>query len=106
MAAHFSFGVKAALSAGLALAILGACTSYNPYTGQYDYDAGKTMAAVGTAALVGSVAHSYDRYDYRPPPVYRRPPHHHHYHHNRPHGRPAGRPPGRSHGRPPPRRGR
>lgn len=76
-------------------AVLASCTTYNPYTGTYDYDPGKTMAAVGTAALVGSVAAGPPR---PPRGDYRRPPQHHHYHSRGP--RPGRGAPGRG-GRPP-----
>lgn len=62
------------------------CTSYDPHTGTYEYDSGKTMVAVGTAALAGSVIYhesnrdkyyEHRHYHYK---RYRRPPHHYHYH--------------------------
>lgn len=72
------YRVAATLCASALLLMLGACASYDPYSGGYAYDPGETMAAVGTAAFVGSVAYSqrnYRRYD--------RPRYHHHYHYNR-----------------------
>jgi hypothetical protein len=68
-----------ALCVAVLLAALSGCTNYNPYNGQREFAPGKTMAAVGTAAYVGSVVdtHHY-RHEY-----YNRPSYHHHYHHRR-----------------------
>jgi hypothetical protein len=71
------------------LGLMGGCTRYNPYTGRYDPDPGKTMVAVGSAALAGSVIyHEIDRHKYH------RPRNHYHYHYHKPprHRRP-GHPP-------------
>ena len=76
--------IAAIAAAPVLLVALVSCTSYDPYTGSYEYDAGKTMAAVGTAALIGAIAVAADDDDYR------RPPHHHHYYGAGP--RPPGRP--------------
>ncbi len=67
------------LCVAVLVAALSGCTNYNPYTGQREFAPGKTMAAVGTAAYVGSVVdtHHY-RHEY-----YNRPSYHHHYHHRR-----------------------
>lgn len=102
MAEPLSFLLKAALVAGVLLLGLSACATYDPRTGQSYYDPGATMAAVGTAAFVGSVAGSYRE----PPRPYHRPPHHHHYNPPRPpsHRPPSHRPPShRPSGRRPPR---
>lgn len=66
----------AALSISLLLGIVSGCSSYNPYTGRYEPDPGKTMMAVGGAAFAGSVVHHHNYHHHN----YYRPPYHHHYH--------------------------
>lgn len=92
MAEPFLFRFMATLGAGVILLGLGACATYDPLTGQSYYDPGATMAAVGTAAFVGSVAASSYR---EPPRSYHRPYYHHHYNRPRPpsHRPPSHRPP-------------